>query len=359
MTVPCAVAVICELNPIHSGHLEVLSRAASFGSPVICVMSGNFTQRSECAVFDKYKRAAAAVECGADLVLELPFPWCSAGAEFFALGGVGVALGVGADMIVFGSESGDISFVEKVSEVDVSSENFSVGTGAGAAVASVFASYGLTPGANDRLGAEYMKASRRLGGKVCFEAVPRIGTASASVLRELIFDGGTSAAGEYIPDAAKNILPPVSDVTRGRLEELEYLFFRLYRERGSDACFEGTGGVAERLVRAAGEAVSSTDFFKCAATKKYTASRLRRAALFDLLGVKKDDLVSPPAETLLLAANAVGREYLSHLNSPFGVVTKPSSLQSELCRLADDLYVSCRRDGGRLGDYQRSSPYIK
>ncbi|MCQ2456936.1 MAG: nucleotidyltransferase family protein, partial [Clostridia bacterium] len=296
---------------------------------------------------------------GADLVLERPFPWCSAGAEFFALGGVGVALGAGADLIVFGSESGDISFVEKVSRIDVSPENVSAETGAGTAAASVYASYGLAPCANDRLGAEYMKASRRLGREVSFDAVRRIGTASASELRRLIYDGGTSAAGEYIPDAAKKVLPPVSDVTCGRLEELEYLYFRLYRKRDDDACFEGTGGVAERLVRAAGEATSSTDFFRCAATKKYTASRLRRAALFDLLGVKKDDLISPPSETLLLAANAVGREYLSKLDGPLSVVTKPSLLQSELCRRADDLYVSCRRDGGRAGDYSRAVPYIK
>lgn len=110
-------AVICEFNPFHKGHGSLISHAASVSDIVICIMSGNFTQRSECAVYDKYKRAEAAVVMGADLVLELPFPYSSAAGEYFAMGGVSVAGAIGATDIIFGSESGDTEYIKEAADL--------------------------------------------------------------------------------------------------------------------------------------------------------------------------------------------------------------------------------------------------
>ena len=99
--------VICEFNPIHLGHKYILSKAresAGDDGCVIAVMSGNFCERCTPAVYDKYTRAHSAVLCGADIVLELPFPWCSSGVEDFALGGVYIAASLGADTLTFRSE---------------------------------------------------------------------------------------------------------------------------------------------------------------------------------------------------------------------------------------------------------------
>ncbi|MBO4277044.1 MAG: nucleotidyltransferase family protein, partial [Clostridia bacterium] len=71
-------AVICEYNPFHRGHLYQLNRIKDSFDGVICVMSGDAVQRGDFAVAGKYLRARAALECGADLVLELPAPWCCA-----------------------------------------------------------------------------------------------------------------------------------------------------------------------------------------------------------------------------------------------------------------------------------------
>ncbi len=93
-------AVICEINPYHTGHQYIFSRAREESDLVIAVMSGNFTQRAIPAVFDKYTRASLLLtpdETGtpaADIVVELPFPWCASGTEAFAMGGVAVALGL-------------------------------------------------------------------------------------------------------------------------------------------------------------------------------------------------------------------------------------------------------------------------
>ena len=77
--------IVSEFNPFHLGHEYLISCAKEMGADaVVCVMSGNATQRGELSIVDKYLRAEAAVCGGADLVLELPFPWSSASAEGFA-----------------------------------------------------------------------------------------------------------------------------------------------------------------------------------------------------------------------------------------------------------------------------------
>ena len=83
--------VICEFNPFHGGHAYLLSRMreqVGADGCVVCLMSGRFVQRGEAAMADPYLRAETALAGGADLVLELPFPWSAGSAEFFASAGV-------------------------------------------------------------------------------------------------------------------------------------------------------------------------------------------------------------------------------------------------------------------------------
>ena len=99
------VGVICEYNPFHHGHLTQFRQIRTlFGedAAIICLMSGNFVQRGECAVFDKLVRASAAVDCGASLVLELPVTGALRSAEGFARCGVEILDALGVEMLAFG-----------------------------------------------------------------------------------------------------------------------------------------------------------------------------------------------------------------------------------------------------------------
>ena len=112
--------IICEFNPFHAGHRYLLDSARGLGAEnIICAMSGNAVQRGELAIADKYGRAKSAIENGADLVLELPFPWSSASAEYFALAGI-KALAPFCDAIIFGSECGDIEILKRAASSAVS-----------------------------------------------------------------------------------------------------------------------------------------------------------------------------------------------------------------------------------------------
>ena len=98
--------IICEYNPLHLGHKKQIDFLKAQGYAVVCLISGNFVQRGHPAIFDKMHRAGAAVECGADLVLELPLVSALSSAEGFAAGGVAV-LSQLCDTLCFGAENAD------------------------------------------------------------------------------------------------------------------------------------------------------------------------------------------------------------------------------------------------------------
>ena len=118
--------IISEYNPFHNGHkyqIKKLREMLSEDTAIVAVMSGNYTQRGEIAVADKLIRAKAALECGVNLVLELPFPFSMSSAEFFAKSGVKILGEIGVvDYLAFGSESGDINELSDIAAVMSSKE---------------------------------------------------------------------------------------------------------------------------------------------------------------------------------------------------------------------------------------------
>ena len=116
---PPVCGIVAEYNPFHSGHMFHIRRTReSLGGDavIVCVMSGNFVQRGDFAVLDKYARAETAVRGGADLVLELPLAAALSSAEGFARGAVALLHGIGCRYLSFGAETADISLVQQAAE---------------------------------------------------------------------------------------------------------------------------------------------------------------------------------------------------------------------------------------------------
>ena len=116
--------VIAEFNPLHNGHVYLLSQAKQFaGDGVVVVMSGNFTQRADLALLSSRWRTKMALSSGADLVLELPLPFAVGSAGFFARGGVETLASLGlVDTLVFGSECGDTDLLLQTADALLSPE---------------------------------------------------------------------------------------------------------------------------------------------------------------------------------------------------------------------------------------------
>ena len=104
------MGLIVEYNPFHNGHLHHLEESKICGADyTVCVMSGNFIQRGEPAIVNKWARVNMALSSGVDLIIELPFPYAMSSAEYFASGSVKILNDIGiVDFLCFGSEHGNI-----------------------------------------------------------------------------------------------------------------------------------------------------------------------------------------------------------------------------------------------------------
>ena len=117
------IGIICEYNPFHNGHAKQIRTVHAQDGTCVCLMSGNYVQRGEPAILDKWTRAKAAVLCGADLVLELPVTYALRSAEGFAAGGVEIFDRLGCiDGLSFGSELVDINDIMSTAEALDSTE---------------------------------------------------------------------------------------------------------------------------------------------------------------------------------------------------------------------------------------------
>ncbi len=381
--------IVCEFNPLHKGHGYLLRRARERGADTVtCIMSGNSTQRGELAVIDKYLRAEAAVKCGADLVLELPYPWCSASADYFAAAAVHIASRIG-DTLFFGSECGDIEMLTGAAQVcqtqefkDKYSEYTKNGMGAAVAYAQCLDEYGYSKmRSNDILAIAYIRAIYRTNAKLAPITIAREGAAynqseqidsefqSATAMRNAINTGDINALERFLPKAMYDII--LQEIENGNITDMKQAesailgFFRLLPTVHFADIADVGGGLENRLKDAAMNSTTLEEMLEALRTKRYTDAKLRRAMLFSLTSVRADDLHALPEYTQLLAANSRGRALLSdhRKHGDINIITKPAdapqdTVQYKLTQNIEALYGLARKNKLLSGDFLRKKAYI-
>ena len=281
--------IVAEYNPFHRGHAWHIAwtrQTLGADTAVICVMSGHWVQRGECALTDKWSRAALALSGGADLVLELPTPWAMASAESFARGAVGLLAATGVvDVLSFGSETGELAPLRAAAAAldgPDYPERLRAGLARGlsfpaARQAAVGADCLASP--NDNLGVEYLRA---LPPGMEALTIPRRGAAhdgpaaggfaSASELRALLRAGRAAEADPYLTAPWSGETASMAHIDRAVLARL-----RMMDEADWAALPDGGAaeGLPARLARSARTADSLEDFYARAKTKRYPHARLR------------------------------------------------------------------------------------
>lgn len=321
-------AVICEYNPFHFGHLYQLRTLRETFSTVVCLLGGNLTQRGEVAIADAYVRASAAVRNGADLVLELPAPWCCASAQDFASGGVGLAKAIGVDALAFSAESdGDAlraaANMRQEAEETIRARIREEGALSYPAAAEEALGRRLQNRPNDILAIEYLRAAGAIGNDLPCHILRREPSfASSSAIRA---EGVKSGS---LPPDAEEVFRQDASFPR-ETEAMGKFLLASLRNRPPRGCYGVPEELYARMVAAAGETDAFSDFVRLCTNKVFTSSRVRRAAWSLAFAFPSDLPKREVPYALLLAANGNGRAFLRRTakERTVPVVSRPASLR--------------------------------
>mgnify|MGYP001496261303 FL=1 len=388
-----AVGLVTEYNPFHNGHLYHLNKAIELtGADIsVAVMSGDFVQRGEPAVLDKYTRTSMALNSGVNLVVELPVNYAVSSAESFAAGALKVLDYIKADSIAFGSESGDIERLSKLAHIlcdneDTLYKEISKYTANGISYAAARQKVvekltdkdtaALLTSSNNILAVEYLKAIIKNNYAIKPYTVQRQGDsyndtdirseyASATALRENLKADNIS---EYIPVKAGLILSSntnyiypddITEVLFTRL--LDILFASNYDKnvfienvmQYPDVSKEIAGrlykSAMDMITRTVPQGAESKDngLFSFGSlcehikTKEVPLSRIKRALVRITLGLDKKHMEKYANEPYIrvLGFDKKGQEYLSYIRKTVEVplITKTADYKE---MLLDDIHAA-------------------
>ena len=350
--------IVAEFNPFHNGHKYLVdSLKQNENDTVTAVMSGNFVQRGEPAVLDVNLRTKIALASGVDLVLSLPFPYCSATAEKFALSGVTVLDSLNClDSLGFGSESNDketllecaknlrtLDFNLLVSKLVESGVSFP--TAREQAVKELFGEKEaeLLQKSNDILGVEYAKALLELNSSLDITTVKRTGAShdskegtqnirSASLIRTFIDD--LDEVKSFVPNESFEVLKEATEnkkIIDYSKYELSLLFkLRTMSVEELSKLPDVNEGLEYRIFEAVRNSTSYSELLEKIKTKRYTLSRIRRILLFAYLGITKELLETPVPYIRVLGLNEKGAKLLKDCKekAKLPIVTRPKDLKN-------------------------------
>lgn len=319
------VGIICEYNPFHNGHARQLCAVREQGGVCVCLMSGNYVQRGEPAIFDKWTRAKAAALCGADLVLELPVTYALRSAEGFAAGGVEILDRMGCiDGLCFGSETDDINIIMSTAKALDTPEfsqklkkelkaGVSFPTARQLALEAMGEDGSVLETPNAILAVEYCKALLRRNSAIQPLLIHREGdyhggtdpdAPSASFLRTQTDWHG------YVPEDALACFAgvPRHSVAAGQRAWLARL--RSMEEGEFERLPFGSEGLWRKVLSACRTEPTLEAIVQAAKSKRYTRTRLMRLLLCAYLGITEETLMQPAPYVRVLAVNGRGQRVL-------------------------------------------------
>lgn len=319
------IGIVCEFNPFHNGHKHLIDSVKADGDIVVCVMSGNFVQRGEPAIFPKEVRVKSALMNGADIVLELPFVYATASAEIFASSAVKILNAFGCDKIAFGTENTTLYQLENAVDVLLSvdfdkkiKKHLENGISYPKARQMAYEEYNSDcdiSSPNNILAIEYISAIKKNNYSITPITVIRKGAdyndnfavdefASATHIRNLINENKDFE--KYVPDN-------VYEIYINALEKGEYLNAEKFNIsalsilRSIDAINPKIANMAEGLENRIASAIKISsnidEVYDNVKTKRFTHSRIRRAVLSTIISVTNDDLQIPVPYCRLLGFN--------------------------------------------------------
>lgn len=362
--------IVAEYNPFHMGHEYQLNKARELSGcdAVAVVMSGNFVQRGEPAIIDKFRRAEAAVHAGADIVIELPMPFSCQNAEMFAFAAVNELKKLHVTSLSFGCENEDPKMLLKIAKTQLSDtyvkilkEEIKKGISFPAAMTNALKlilgeeSRDTVLSPNNVLAVEYMKSVMKQDLKWDFYPVRRMGKNHNDEDISGLFDSATAIRKAILSRSSQNI-----SATEKSIELIEdfyekfngfnsldnYVDILYYKiiDLGADGLseiFEVSEGLNNKIYDNVYKHSTMDDFIMSLKSKRYTYSKLRRAMLNIILDIKHNDikyfmLPNNHEYVKVLAFNNVGRNVIKHART-FNTAAINRFSDYKKNRLAEDI----------------------
>lgn len=348
--------IIAEYNPFHNGHLYHLNESKKITNSdySIAIMSGNFTQRGDVAIVDKWTRAKMALENGIDLVIELPTIYSISSAENFASGAIKLldSLGI-VDYVSFGSECDDISVLNDIARVlyqepseykTLLSHELSKGISFPKAREKALMMYlnnvrrfaNILTSPNNILGVEYLKALRKHRSSIKPITIKREGSnyndtiisnsskfSSATAIRNACLSQNISNLNNVMPQSSYNILE--DNIKRGNIvsnlsaydKEILYTLRKMSTDEIANLP-DVSEGLEFAIKSAANSCNSVIELLTMVDSKRYTKTRIQRILLYAILGITKKDMQLSKSITpyvRILGLNSKGKELLSEISN--------------------------------------------
>ena len=323
------VGIICEYNPLHLGHAGQIRRIRQTlggDTAVVCLMSGSFVQRGAPAVYPKSVRAAAALQSGADLVLELPVTYALSSAEGFAMGGVEILSRL-CTRLCFGAECGSEDALMSLARGLLSpgfpsalrtflDQGLSFPAARQQALHALGLDAGLLSSPNNILGVEYCKAILTLGCAMSPLVIHRPGdyhaqtadpcAPSATALRRMVVQGQSIRS--YVPtELFQNA--PVHTLAAGERAILARL--RTMSEEEFSVLPYGGEGLWRKLMHESRRQPDLESILTAVKSKRYTRTRLDRMVMCAFLGIDQQTMSAPAPYARILGFDRRGRELLA------------------------------------------------
>ncbi len=334
------IGLIVEYNPFHNGHLHHIQEIDRLfeDNVKITVMSGDFVQRGEPSLINKFEKTKIALSQGIDIVIELPTFYSTQSAEIFAKGSVNVLDKLSCSHIVFGSESNDLDKLKRIATISLTKEfelslREFLAKGFSYPTAFSKALFDEKLGSNDILAMEYLKAIKVINPKIEACSIKREKTgyyddekdnfSSATYIRKILLDCNEKKEDKL--NKIKNLVPEFSykileenfgvfSCLSDSYDLIKYNIIKNYSELKNIQDLEV--GLENRLYKYSLENLSFEDFFDEVLTKRITISRLQRILLHSLFGLTKtitEKIKNKVPFVKILGFSERGQEYLNYL----------------------------------------------
>lgn len=331
------IGIIAEYNPFHNGHLYHLNTIKKMypNSTIVLVMNGNFTERGDVSIIDKWKKTKIAINLGIDLVIELPYPFATQSADFFSYGAVTLLEKLKVDKLVFGSESNNIEDLKLIAKTQIENDEFeklvkiyskmgkNYPTALSCALEDLTGKKIETP--NDLLGISYIKTILENNYKIKPETIKRTNDYHSTEL-----DNSISSA-TSIREALKNnqnINNQVPEETKKELNNLHFiddyfniLKYKIITEKDLSIYQTVDEGIDNLLKKEITNCNSYDELIKKIKSKRYTYNKISRMLIHILCNFTKEKANNfrEIKYIRILGLNKKGRDYLNTIKKEINI----------------------------------------